>query len=227
MKDDNKILILLGLLGFGAYTYFKSKKSTITEPQDDITPPSPDPVDPKPKEPTYNPLEDKNSLQYKIAIIQRDLGTTPDGIAGTVNSNTHKAFEKKYGLDKGLINASNIEYYLQKIRNKKTKDAAKEIIGDAQTIKNAYEHDANSNLIVRIGGSFNVMEYDKARKVYVSTGVKKGYTSNSPFITPLAYARSRVSIVTPTTSGNLIIKVNPVIASEFLLSVPAGNLIVK
>jgi len=226
MKDDNKILILLGLLGFGAYSYFKSKKSNITEPQEDITPPSPDPVKPK-EEPKVNPLEDPNSLQYKIAIIQRDLGTTPDGIAGTVNSNTHKAFEKKYGLDKGLINASNIEYYLQKIRNKKTKDAAKEIIGDAQTIKNAYEHDANSNLIVRIGGSFNVMEYDKARKVYVSTGVRKGYASNSPFITPLAYARSRVSIVTPTTSGNLIIKVNPAIAAEFLLSVPAGNLIVK
>lgn len=224
MKDDNKILILLGLLGFGAYSYFKSKKSTTTEPE--ITPPTPDPAKPK-EEPKVNPLEDPNSLQYKIAIIQRDLGTTPDGIAGTINSNTHKAFEQKYGLDKGLINASNIEYYLNKIKSKKTKAAKKEVIGDAQTIKNAYEHDANSNLIVRIGGSFNVMEFDKARKVYVSTGVKKGYTANSPFITPLAYARSRVSVVAITTGGNLIIKVNPAIASEFLLSVPAGNLIVK
>ena len=226
MKDDNKILILLGLLGFGAYSYFKSKKSTVKEPQEDIAPPSPDPVKPK-EQPKVNPLEDPNSLQYKIAIIQRDLGTKPDGIAGTIKSDTHIAFEKKYGLDKGLINASNIEYYLNKVKSKKTKTAKKEVIGDAQTIKNAYEHDANSNLIVRIGGSFNVMEFDKARKVYVSTGAKKGYSSNSPFITPLEYARSRVSVVAVTTGGNLIIKVNPAFASEFLLSVPAGNLIVK
>ena len=38
MKDDNKILVLLGLLGFGAYSYFKSKKSTVKEPQEDKEP---------------------------------------------------------------------------------------------------------------------------------------------------------------------------------------------
>lgn len=227
MDKDTKIIIVLALLGFGAYAFMKNKKAT-PKIDDPIVPPPEEPKEPaKPKEPTYNPLQDKNSLQFKIAIIQRNLGTTPDGNSGTINSATHKAFEAKYGLDKGLINANTIAYYLDKVAKKQTKTAKKEVIGDAKLIKDTYEHSADTNLIVRVGGSFLVMELDKARNVYISTGKARGYTNGASLITPLSSSRSRVSIVARTTTGNLLVKVNPALSPAFIISIPAKNLMVR
>ena len=145
MDKDTKTIILLALLGFGAYRMVSAKKAEPPKTEDPIGPPPEEPKKtPKPKTPAYNPLEDRNSLQYKIAIIQRDLGTLPDGDSGTINSATHKAFQAKYGLDKGLINASTIAYYLDKVAKKKTTVAKKETIGDAKLIKDTYEKEKDS-----------------------------------------------------------------------------------
>jgi hypothetical protein len=230
MDKNTKTIILLALLGFGAYRMVSAKTAAPPKTEDPIGPPPEEPEKkekPKSKEPAYNPLEDRNSLQYKIATIQRKLGTNPDGDSGTINSATHKAFEAKYGLDKGLINASTIAYYLDKVAKNKTTVSKKETIGDAKLIKDTYEKEKDSNLIVRVGGSFNVMELDKSRNVYISTGKALGYTNGSALITPLSVARPRVKIVATTTQGNLLVSVNPTFASAYILSIPASNLMVR
>lgn len=82
-------------------------------------------------------IANPNSLQGKIAYIQGEIGVASDGIAGT---QTNGAFERLYGLDKGQISAANIDYYVNKVKNKMTK--VKQALlakqsGNAQAIVNA------------------------------------------------------------------------------------------
>lgn len=82
-------------------------------------------------------IANPNSLQGKIAYIQNELGIKEDGIAG---DQTNGKFDKVYGLDKGAITSANIDYYVNKVKNKMTKVKqallAKQA-GNAQTIANA------------------------------------------------------------------------------------------
>ena len=82
-------------------------------------------------------IANPNSLQGKIAYIQGELGIATDGIAGT---QTNTTFNNVYGLDKGNISAANIDYYVNKVKNKMTK--VKQALlakqsGNAQAIANA------------------------------------------------------------------------------------------
>ena len=67
---------------------------------------------------TATSLVNSNSYKSKVATIQSDLGVAVDGIAG---SQTNAAFNAKYGLDKGTISESNVDYYLAKIKTNLTK----------------------------------------------------------------------------------------------------------
>jgi len=69
----------------------------------------------------YNPLTNPNSYEGKVAFIQSDIGTTPDGNPGRSEASaTNKAFKAKYGLPYGIISTSNIDEYVAMVKNKKT-----------------------------------------------------------------------------------------------------------
>ena len=68
-------------------------------------------------------IVDKNSYAGKVSYIQSQLKVNVDGDAGTINSNTNKAFDSIYGLDKGAISTLNIDYYKKRVENKNTKVA--------------------------------------------------------------------------------------------------------
>ena len=82
-------------------------------------------------------IANPNSLQGKISYIQKELGIAVDGIAG---SQTNGKLASVYGLDKGEITSANIDYYVNKVKNKMTKVKqgmlAKQA-GSAQAIANA------------------------------------------------------------------------------------------
>ena len=84
-----------------------------------------------------NSITNPNSLAGKISYIQREIGVSSDGIAG---AQTNGAFDRVYGLDKGQITGANIDYYVNKVKNKMTKVKqgllAKQS-GNAQAIANA------------------------------------------------------------------------------------------
>jgi len=65
-------------------------------------------------------IVDKNSYAGKVSYIQSQLNVPTDGDAGAV---TNKAFNAVYGLDKGEISTSNIDYYKKRVENKNTKIA--------------------------------------------------------------------------------------------------------
>lgn len=82
-------------------------------------------------------IANPNSLQGKISYIQGELGIATDGIAG---AQTNGKFNQVYGLDKGNISSANIDYYVEKVKNKMTKVKqallAKQA-GSAQAVANA------------------------------------------------------------------------------------------
>ena len=82
-------------------------------------------------------IANPNSLAGKISYIQGELGIATDGIAG---EQTNGTFERVYGLDKGVITGANIDYYVNKVKNKMTK--VKQALlakqsGNAQAVANA------------------------------------------------------------------------------------------
>ena len=69
-------------------------------------------------------INNPNSYAGKVAYIQKQLKVTIDGDAGrSLTSQTNKAFESIYGLDKGAISTANIDYYKIRVENKNTKAA--------------------------------------------------------------------------------------------------------
>jgi hypothetical protein len=73
-----------------------------------------------------------NSYKGKVAYIQSDLGVAVDGVAG---NQTNMAYNAKYGLDKGNISESNVDYYQSKVKQgltlAKQKQVAKQTNGVA------------------------------------------------------------------------------------------------
>lgn len=89
MNKDTKNIILLALLGFGAFKYLKAKNTTIPAP---TTP--------------------QSDFIAKVMKLQEHLGVKVDGIPA---SETNGAMKKKYGLPYGNISPKNIDQYLNDI----------------------------------------------------------------------------------------------------------------
>ena len=73
-----------------------------------------------------NSIDNPNSYAGKVAYIQGQINVNPDGNptgSKGINSNTNKAFESIYGLDKGAISTANIDYYKKRVEDKNTKAA--------------------------------------------------------------------------------------------------------
>ena len=77
------------------------------------------------------------------------MGVAVDGIAGT---QTNMAYNSKYGLDKGAISSSNVDYYLDKVKNNltlvKQNTLAKQTTGVA--IVNALKNGGNIRFLKTI-----------------------------------------------------------------------------
>lgn len=88
MNKDTKTLILLALLGFGAFRYLKAKK-----PENAIAPPN----------------SEVSDFVAKVMKLQKHLGVKVDGIPA---QETNGAMKSKYGLAYGNISPKNIDQYL-------------------------------------------------------------------------------------------------------------------
>lgn len=130
-KKDNTLPIVIGaaVLGGGAYYAYKKglfgKKGSAAVAAQNAADASLNNLqaaaDNTQAAQAYNPLTNPNSYEGKVAFIQSDIGTTPDGNPGRSEASaTNKAFKAKYGLPYGIISTSNINEYVAMVKNKKT-----------------------------------------------------------------------------------------------------------
>ena len=178
-------------------------------------------------------LDNPNSYAGKVAYIQGQINVSVDGDAGTINSNTNKAFDSIYGLDKGAISTSNIDYYKTRVQNKNTKAAIALAAQQKTAANNKSVTNVNSflDLVNKKGMTATLlrdlvvktMQYNQLTKSFVDMNIprtfKKG-TSFGGFLKPneiagpyginVAYIE-RISLLNPNLNYYFI---NP---SDFLL----------
>jgi hypothetical protein len=121
-------------------------------------------------------LLNTNSYAGKVAYIQGQINVPTDGDAGAV---TNKKFDEVYGLDKGAISTSNIDYYKKRVENKNTKVAialaAKKVAAQKASAVNLM-NDAKKFLeLVNKGKYIATAKQDFTAKAYVYDSLKKGY----------------------------------------------------
>jgi hypothetical protein len=94
-----------------------------------------------------NSIGNKNSYISKVAVIQKDIGVTPDGIVG---KNTLQALDKKYGLSKGNLSPLNVDYYLELVKKNATKikrSIVKKSSQNEQTIEQALKNGGTLQMV--------------------------------------------------------------------------------
>lgn len=114
-------------------------------------------------------ITNANSYKGKVSQIQSNLGVAVDGIAGT---QTNMAYNSKFGLDKGAISSSNVDYYLDKVKNNltlvKQNTLAKQTTGVA--IVNALKNGGNIRFLKTINAENFVL--NKATNSYSPIGTR-------------------------------------------------------
>lgn len=117
-----------------------------------------------------------NSFKGKVAYIQSDLGVAVDGIAG---NQTNMAYNAKYGLDKGNISESNVDYYQNKVKQgltlSKQGQIAKQNNGIA--IVNALKNGGSIRFLKTINAQNFVL--NKATNSYAATGTNLLFNSGA------------------------------------------------
>jgi len=117
-----------------------------------------------------------NSYKGKVAYIQSDLGVAVDGVAG---NQTNMAYNAKYGLDKGNISESNVDYYQSKVKQgltlAKQKQVAKQTNGVA--IVNALKNGGSIRFIKTINAQNFVL--NKATNSYSAIGTNLLFNSGA------------------------------------------------
>ena len=117
-----------------------------------------------------------NSYKGKVAYIQSDLGVAVDGVAG---NQTNMAYNAKYGLDKGNISESNVDYYKSKVQQgltlAKQKQVAKQTNGVA--IVNALKNGGSIRFIKSVNAQNFVL--NKATNSYSAIGTNLLFNSGA------------------------------------------------
>ena len=117
-----------------------------------------------------------NSYKGKVAYIQSDLGVAVDGVAG---NQTNMAYNAKYGLDKGNISESNVDYYKSKVTQgltlAKQKQVAKQTNGVA--IVNALKNGGSIRFIKSVNAQNFVL--NKATNSYSAIGTNLLFNSGA------------------------------------------------
>lgn len=108
-----------------------------------------------------------NSYKGKVAFIQNDLGVAVDGIAG---NQTNMAYNAKYGLDKGNISESNVDYYKSKVQQGLTlaKQASIAKQNNGVAIVNALKNGGSIRFLKSVNAQNFVL--NKATNSYAATG---------------------------------------------------------
>lgn len=124
-------------------------------------------------------LDNPNSYAGKVAYIQGQINVNVDGDAGGINSNTNKAFDSIYGLDKGAISTSNIDYYKTRVQNKNTKVAIALALQKLKTQQaNAVNVANNAQKFLELVNRAKYKATAKAdftARAFVYDSLKKGY----------------------------------------------------
>lgn len=198
MKLNTNLIIGAALLGGGAYYAFKKglfgKKSPKETPQEAIKQNQAAidqvAVDQAKKQALANvaiktaqtiqqanSITNPKSFKGKVAYIQKELGIAVDGDAGrNADSQTNKTYNSVYGLDKGLISTSNIDYYKSKVEKKLTLVAVKNQQKQVTQAKNQVVADAKKflDLINNKGMTARLLENVTANKYQIDR-VKNAY----------------------------------------------------
>ena len=195
MKLNNNLIIGAALLGGGAYYAFKKglfgkKKETpseaIKQNQDVIDKVAAEQAAASKKVATAAAVKkavtaastiiNANSYKGKVAYIQSDLGVAVDGVAG---NQTNMAYNAKYGLDKGNISESNVDYYQSKVKQgltlAKQKQVAKQTNGVA--IVNALKNGGSIRFIKSVNAQNFVL--NKATNSYSAIGTNLLFNSGA------------------------------------------------
>ena len=195
MKLNNNLIIGAALLGGGAYYaytkgWFGKKKETpseaIKQNQDVIDKVAAEQAAAAKKVATAAAVKkavtaastiiNANSYKGKVAYIQSDLGVAVDGVAG---NQTNMAYNAKYGLDKGNISESNVDYYKSKVQQgltlAKQKQVAKQTNGVA--IVNALKNGGSIRFIKSVNAQNFVL--NKATNSYSAIGTNLLFNSGA------------------------------------------------
>jgi len=195
MKLNTNLIIGAALLGGGAYYAFKKglfgkKKETpseaIKQNQDVIDKVAAEQAAAAKKVATAAAVKkavtaastiiNANSYKGKVAYIQSDLGVAVDGVAG---NQTNMAYNAKYGLDKGNISESNVDYYKSKVTQgltlAKQKQVAKQTNGVA--IVNALKNGGSIRFIKSVNAQNFVL--NKATNSYSAIGTNLLFNSGA------------------------------------------------
>jgi hypothetical protein len=195
MKLNNNLIIGAALLGGGAYYAFKKglfgKKTetpseAIKQNQDVIDKVAAEQAAAAKKVATAaavkkavtaaSTIVNANSYKGKVAYIQSDLGVAVDGVAG---NQTNMAYNAKYGLDKGNISESNVDYYQSKVKQgltlAKQKQVAKQTNGVA--IVNALKNGGSIRFIKSVNAQNFVL--NKATNSYSAIGTNLLFNSGA------------------------------------------------
>jgi hypothetical protein len=195
MKLNNNLIIGAALLGGGAYYAFKKglfgKKTetpseAIKQNQDVIDKVAAEQAAAAKKVATAAAVKkavtaastiiNANSYKGKVAYIQSDLGVAVDGVAG---NQTNMAYNAKYGLDKGNISESNVDYYQSKVKQgltlAKQKQVAKQTNGVA--IVNALKNGGSIRFIKSVNAQNFVL--NKATNSYSAIGTNLLFNSGA------------------------------------------------
>jgi hypothetical protein len=236
MKNIEKVLILGGL-GYGVYYAI----TNLIGKKDEGTSSAPSEQPSKAIIPvTARTYEEKvGELQALLGVaIDMKVGKQTNGTLENLYTNPPTSYPmdtsfkngypnlKKNG--KGVISESNINFYIDALRNKTypvaKNYASQDAVKEANLIYNAYL--SKGVLKVKKDSTFDVVNYDSARKVYVSSGKRFTYKANASFITPESFARTRVKILKDFPNGWLIVDVAPIDSSPYKLKVNPFNVYV-
>lgn len=134
----------------------------------------------------------QTAYKRKVEELQSLLKVGIDGKPGnTANSQTNKAIAATYGLDKGIVNPTNVQYYIDKTKNKQTlvlKATEQKKVSQAksQVIKNAnsfLDFVNNKGLKARLleNVTANKFQFDKVKGIFVDMKAPRNFAKGRTF----------------------------------------------
>ena len=137
-------------------------------------------------------LANPNSLESKVKKLQTLLKVGTDiKTYANPNSATNKALAATYGLDKGVVSALNVDYYIKKVQSNNTLVAQKLAAQKKQAVQNKTINDAKKFLELVNNGKYqatltkdvtaNAFVFDKLKNSFVDIKEPKKFSKGSVF----------------------------------------------
>jgi hypothetical protein len=154
-------------------------------------------------------LSNPSSFASKVSKLQSAIGARIDGNPGkSADSETNRLFNNVYGLDKGIISSSNIDYYLKRIADKNTKAAIAATKSKAAQVSKTQAATAKTaqdliDLVNKKGYkatltetvSANTLQFNNLTRSYKDMGIKRTFSKGTSFTKGEFYAVPRGSYV--------------------------------